>query len=383
MAVLLAEGFTAVPRAVGVPNATLAPSMALLGWSLPLTRYNGTTTPTLNEPTIRYGIEPDPTFSTRNVFKFTRYNDAVGVSSLIQQAIVPVAPLTFTKFVLGMTVQYDCDVASSNGDWSIVAGPGEWTNSQVVPTDTWLRINWAANQGDASVYMPLQDAAAHVVPGLKRGMVHHIEFLIETDIDRCRVYINAVLVGDFTYTPTFSGFSLLSQASNNVIRTYSSSFANVYCLGLDSTHTGILGPKTRIVEVAPSGDVEANWIRSAGFSSNAEVLQKLYSSTNETYVYTGETVSDFYASPNTAGVNATAVYGVAFKTLAMTMGEGTHKIASATRYGGSDGVGPTSYTLTLSTLKPLTLDASVNPSTGVRWTPTELNTANIGMKLVS
>lgn len=389
MAILGIEGFTGVARGIRnyVDGAT--DPLASLGWTFQ-GRYSGTSIIT-SDGNVQTQIVADPTFATRNVYKMAK----TGTSTVdfVDQARLSIDTRGYSKFVFGGVFQYDTVANDTNSVWVCLGGPTLWPSSRspYPNTDIFAELN-IPNNGSAGIAYGVMGTAAtqQNSPELVKGKPVHFEVLLEEDAKRCRVYLNGVLTLDQTLA---SGYSFAKQDSGISIimlctppgstsSAFSVSWSNLYFLGLDAVHTGVLGPGARVMEVAPTADLAVQFERPASYASNAAVLAQMFNATNPDYLTAGEPSTDLYAGVDAVGANAGKVYGAAIKVNATTMAEGTHTIASAARAGATNWVSPKTFTLTLGSIKPFVMDVSANPVTGVAWTPTEVSAAGLGFSLV-
>lgn len=378
MAVLFAEGFTGVPRANQVLSAS---SLAKLGYTLKAFN-NGTSDVTANGAWTA-NVAADPVFADRNRMALQSTNNSYPWAA---QARMLLDTTGFEKFVIGFTMETFSNTAlATTATQVVLSGPALWTGT-TLPADAIVGIH-AINDGvsDGGSFKP--GGSVENIPGLVKGKLVHVEALIEQDVDRIRVYVDGVLRQDYTYTGTFAsvngGFSLVTRFFTGQANTLSGAwFSNVYMLGVDATHPGILGPATRILEVAPQTDKDVEWKHPDAYASNAAVLQQYFDAANPAYLTTGGPATDLYGGLDAVGQNAAAVHGAVFKMQAMTMAEGTHTLASAVEYNGTESIGTKEYPLTLATLNNFVMDVSKNPVTNARWTPQEIANAGFGFSLI-
>lgn len=387
MAILAIEGFTGVPRATSMwSNVAGAMPLNALNWTYN-GRYNGTTVIGTSDG-VSSVIQPDETFATRNQHLVNRYG-SVNSISMFEQMTLAVDTSGYTKFVLGCMVKMDSsDTTAGAVDTICLADTTQWTSSTTTTQNAniFMRISLPHDGSDGTITAPM--AGQSVTSSLaKISKWMHLELFIEQDVKRCRGYLEGVLVVDFTYNGTFAsatgGFSLVSWRQTAAAGTMLFRFSNIYLLGCDDVHTGILGPSTRVLEVAPTADKTVEWSRPDTFASNAAVLQQNFSDANPSYLTTGDPATDLYGAPDAVAANAARIYGVAVKVQAMSMAAGTHNLAVASKSDTTLAIGTKNFTMTLGTLKPFVMDASKNPATGVAWTPAEVTAGQLGFRLVN
>lgn len=375
MAILFAEGFTGVPR--GSATMSVSP-LAKLGYILKALRI--TSTDVTGNSSWAAQVTSDPVFADRNrAVLYSTNNEAAWLS----QMRMPLDTSGFEKFVIGFTAE-TLSLATAQTVQVALTGNTPATTT-ALPADTIVNVivpNDGVSPGGA-----YDGTTSTPLPNVAKGKLMHIEALIEQDVDRVRIYVDGVLVCDYTYTGTFAkadgGFSLIARwptaQSNGSTGVY---FSNVYMLGVDATHPGILGPATRILEVAPQTDKDVEWKHPDAYASNAAVLQQYFDAANPAYLTTGGPATDIYGGLDAVGQNAAAVHGAVFKMQAMTMAEGEHTLSSAVSYNGTQAVGTKEYPLALGTLNTFVMDVSKNPVTNAKWTPQEIANAGFGFKLI-
>lgn len=375
MAVLFAEGFTGVPR--GSAMLSVSP-LAKLGYDLKARL--GTSGDATSNSAFAVQVAADPVFADRNRAVLSSTNNG---SPWLSQMRMPLDTRGFEKFVIGFTAE-TLSLATAQTVQVVLSGNTPATTT-ALPADTIVAVivpNDGVSPGGA-----YDGTTSTPLPNVAKGKLMHIEALIEQDVDRVRIYVDGVLVCDYTYTGTFAkadgGFSLIARwptaQANGSSGVY---FSNVYMLGVDATHPGILGPATRILEVAPQTDKAVEWKHPDAYASNSAVLQQYFDAANPAYLTTGGPATDLYGGLDAVGQNAAAVHGAVFKLQAMTMAEGTHTLASAVEYNGTEAIGTKEYPLTLATLNNFVMDVSKNPVTNARWTPQEITNAGFGFKLI-
>lgn len=380
MAVLFAEGFTGVPRASTPLNTT---SLTKLGYIFKA--FNNGTSDVTSNASWNAQVAADPVFPDRNRMALQSANSTYQWEA---QARMPIDTTGFDKFVIGFTAEtFSATALSTTFTQIMLTDNTQITTSNALPGG--LIVGVSVNNDGVTAGSVFHDTAGGSTPlaSAMKAKLMHIEALIEQDVDRIRVYVDGVLVQDYTYTGTFAktdgGFSLIARypvgQANALTGVW---FSNVYVLGVDAVHTGVLGPATRILEIAPQTDKAVEWKRPDAYASNAAVLQQYFDTATPAYLTTGGVATDLYAGLDAVGQNAAAVHGVAFKLQAMTMAEGDHSISSAVSYSSSQAIGAKEYPLALGVLNTFVMDMSKNPATNARWTPQDIANAGFGFKLI-
>lgn len=384
MSALFAEGFTGVARGTVNTMAAVVP-LKSLNWQANAI-YNGNTAVTASDTNHQMTIEADPIFATRNRLS-VKAGLVSAVTSYIQQYKMPLDTTGFEKFVIGFVFNMDSTTSTTGNFQFVFAGPTMWTSSTATPpaNELFAGLIFPDNGADGTAYA-FSGSPGATTPLIKKGKDTHFEALIEQDVDRVRIYLDGTLVLDSTYTGTFAsatgGFSFLIRTTTTIVSTITLKMSNLYVLGLDTIHTGVLGPSTRVLEQAPQTDKAVEWKRPDGFASNAAVLQQAFNSGVANYLTTGVVATDLYNGLDAVGQNAATVHGAVFKVQAMTMAEGSHALASAVSYNGTQLIGTKEYPLTLATLQIFNMDVSKNPVTNAKWTPQEIANAGFGYNLV-
>ncbi|QGF20874.1 hypothetical protein JT354_gp51 [Serratia phage JS26] len=381
MAVLFAEGFSGGARG---STTFINSSLTSMGYTPKV--LNGGTTDMTNGSQWGIGIVPDAVFADRNRALLRSTNNA---SQWFAQAMKSIDTRGFEKFVVGFVAE-TTSLATSQSTQILLHGANLITNSGTVPSDNIIGIQIPNDtSGNAVIFYP---GGSSQIPaaGLKKGTPLHVEALIEQDVDRTRIYVNGSLVADYSdarnYASATGGFSFSARLpvaiTNSLTGVY---FSNIYVLGLDTVHTGILGPAARVLEIAPPGDMDVHWKRPDGYATNAEVMGQMFNQNSPAYLAAGA-VNDYdvYSAPSAVVANAAQVFGAGMKINAMTMAAGTHTIKPVvkTTASGVKEVG-NEVTLQLGTLTPLFMDLSTNPDTGAIWSPSAVSAAGFGVKLKS
>lgn len=387
MSCIFIEGYTGIPRATANTVGTeAAPNpLATMGWQI-AALYNGAQQIVATDSLHQTTIEADSTFATRNRLS-VKGSISTSQTSYFQQFKMPLDTSGFEKFVIGMVFMVDGTATNTQEMSFFLAGPTLWTNSlNGVPGELFARV-MVPNNGDNGTVYSFSGPRSLANSVIKKGKYTHLEAFIEQDVDRVRIYLDGILLQDSTYTGTFAsvngGFSVgmwstEAQTNQPVIKV-----SDMYALGIDTVHSGVLGPGARVLEIAPQEDYAVTWDRPVGFTSNAAVLQQFNTTLPANYLTAGDPTTDLYLGPDAVAANAAQVYGAAVKAFGMTMADGTHTLTAATKYDGVEGQSSRSSVLTLSTMKNYVFDVSVNPATGNRWSPSQISASGIGIKLLS
>jgi hypothetical protein len=394
MSVQYVDGFTSLARqTVSFPNpVTIAAAQASVlykaGWQA-YSIINGTSAAGAVSQVI---IQADTLFPSRNKMNI-RKNSATAYTWL-SMAVQAIETTPYDKFVVGFMCQMTASVSSATTGPSVCVFDGTAltqapANSTSVPPGMLCRFYLPTDGATAGIAYSATGTETATSDQLKANVDTHYELFIETDVQRLRAYANGVLVLDVTYTGTFktkNGIGLGMWTGNNANNgngAHDMIFSNLYVLGVDSVHTGVLGPGARVLEVAPQTDFSVQWDRPTGYAANAAVLQQYNDASAPGYLTTGQAATDLYVGPDAVAANAATVYGAALKTYGMTMADGTHVLTAATQYQGTNGQSAKSATLQLGALTNYTFDISLNPKTGLKWTPSEITAAAMGIKLLS
>lgn len=389
MAVLFAEGFTGIARADRNFVEGITDPMYKLGWQLQ-GRHSGTSA-IASDGNVKTQIVADPIFATRNVYRMAKTGSST--VGFFNQARQTIDTRGFTKFVIGGVFQYDTAATDGNSGYIDIGGPTLWTSSASgfpfgdVFAQLIIPNNGANGQAQAVI-----DGSNSLVtsPELVKGKPVHFEVLLEIDVKRCRVYLNGTLTLDITLPSAYvfakadSGISLIFMAyPQSASAPLTCAWSNIYLLGIDSVHTGILGPATRVLEVAPATDVDVHFDRPDSFATNAAVMAQNFDATTPGMLTAGDPgVYDIYNSPDAVAANAAQVYGAGFRVLAMSMAEGSHALKPTVKNAtGVEEVGA-EMPLTLGSTRSGFMDMSVNPATSAIWTPSQLRDVGFGIKLI-
>lgn len=394
MSVLFAEGFTSLARqTIAFPNVLTAAQSQLLplykaGW-LAYSVVNGTSASGASSQAI---IQADPIFATRNKLNL-RKNAATTFTWLttMHQAMDTSAN---DKFVIGFMCQFVPTTSSATAgpsicvmDGSLLAAPP--ANSTATPSGLLCRFYLPTDGVTPGIAYSAAGTETTTSDQLKANTDIHFEIFVETDVQRLRAYANGILILDVAYTGTFktkNGFGVGMWTGNNANNgngAHDMIFSNMYVLGVDAVHTGVLGPATRVIETAPATDVDVHFDRQGSFASNAAVMAQMFDTTNGGILTASVAGTyDIYNAPDAVAANAAQVYGAGIKTLAMSMTEGSHALRPAIK----DNVGVAEVgaeiPLTIGVQQFKFADMSVNPRTSQIWTPAQLQSVGFGIKLI-
>lgn len=380
MAVIFVDGFTGVTRKnTGVfSSTTLGPlGYASVGY------YGVGVIPEGTAAAGSFAIEADPTFASRNILRM--YRQYTGNTNLVLQAIQEMDTSGFQKYVVGFMMRLDTADTSSTETYIGVGVKARFVSSSYsTSSDNLIQFGVRGDPNANGTIYATRTGGSTSSSVVKKGQDIHVELLIEDDAKRCRVYLNGVLAYDYTlnvaYGSTAGGLSFHMMTSGTALKTLT--ISNVYLLGLDTVHTGILGPATRVLEVPPTADASVQWDRPDTFQSNAAVMQQYFDNASASYLTAGDVgATDLYVGPNAVAANAVQVYGAAFKVNASSMVEGVHQLVGSSASGGVAGDSTRPVTLNFAVAKPVVLDVSVNPKTNQAWKPAEISAASIGFKL--
>lgn len=386
MAVLFAEGFTGVGRGSSSPVAQgSAFILSSLGWKANAL-YNGSSVVGDTDTNHSATVEADPIFATRNRLS-AKATLVSAVSSYIQQYRMPLNTLGFKKFVIGMMFSVDSTTTTNGAFQFLVCGGNAWTETGPTAPNQYIGLNIPDNGGDGQAWM-YWGAAGAATPLIKKGKLSHIELLIEQDVNRLRVYIDDVLIADGPMQGAAElangGFSILLRTQATIVTTLTMKVSDVYMLGLDAVHTAKLGAAARVMEIAPTGDMDVHWTRPDGYASNAQVLSQTFNNTAPAYLAARDVGDyDIYNAPSSVAANAAKVFGVGMKLNAMTMAAGTHTVKPVIKSAAGVSEAGKESTLTFATPSLVFSDLSVNPDTNAIWTPAAISAAGIGYKLKS
>ena len=378
MAVLHAEGFSAVPRA-STPFSTTA--LLSLGYT-PKVLYNGTLDATATS-SYQLAVAADPTFGDRSrITMLVTQNAYTWVASVKKN----LDTRGFGKFVIGCVCRSET-VGTTLTTQLIISGPTAFTSSNALTADAFAVVT-IPNDGTTKGTIAFGTGTAVAIDVVK-GQEFHVEILVEDDVDRVRVYVDGILKLDNSWTGTFAqqagGVTLSSRLPAVTANTAAGgAFSNFYVLGVDAVHTGILGAAARVLEIAPPGDMDVHWKRPDSYATNAAVMAQMFNSSSPDYL-AASVVGDYdvYSAPSAVAANAVQVFGAGMKINAMTMAAGSHTLKPVVKTAtGVHEVG-TEAALQLGTLTPIFVDASVNPDTNAIWTPSALTASGFGMKLKS
>lgn len=396
MAVLFVEGFTGYPRESNI----LADASSLLsgGYMLP-TALGNNSAPYYGGN--RYSIVPDAIFADRNVLRMQSVppNNTLGELGINMKHGAATNP---PKAVLGFTVTATTPAAAKY-DYQLVFGtaynpdlPADslMYTAAAVPrktallTEAFAMINFNATSvayPEAGIALP-GNSSSVAATTFSPNVLHHVEFVLEQDVNRVRMYLDGTLIADGTFpgklTNLNSGFAITTKtkvANQPIASTINVEIGNLFYLAIDSVHTGPLGPGARVLEVAPISDADVQWQRDDSYASNAEVVAQNYNGNNFLTAMDAGT-TDLFNMPAGVSTNATQIYGIGVKMAAKSLTDSTHAIKATSKYAGVT-ADSTEAALPLNVNAVLTRDMSVNPSTNKIWTPAEVSAGQFGYKL--
>ena len=355
-----------------------------LGWSV-LGRYNGTNL-VASDGNVVSVVEADATFGSRNQLSLNKVQ-ASSVSSYFEQITRNLDTSGYEKFVIGGLLMVTTADVTANQCIVCFGDQTQWPSSSGSYPFSNIFVQLAIpNNGDDGQVKTNAGAVTLTTPLVKKAKWTHFELLLEQDVDRVRLYLDGTLVYDATWTGTFAsttgGFSIVFLRNTATTGPDTHKVSNLYCLGVDAVHTGPVGPSARVLEIVPPNDQAVQFTRPASYASNAAVLAQMYNATNADYLTAGDPSTDLYGGVDAVAANAAQVFGAVMKVNAMSMAEGTHTIAAATKSGATTSISTKTYPLTLGALKPIEMDISKNPATNAAWTPSEITAAGIGFRLV-
>jgi len=395
MTLIIAEGFTLLPQNPTKNDDRATTLLTKMGWEV-----GDTANASVTETFTKFNVIPDEIFPDRNVLKI----GAVAASSAARGAFlryrIPDDEVP-DKLLVGCVVRYVLSSVTARVSFYPAFGT---INMQKVTTATggltdldeglWLFTatgtaggsNLPNPNGSFAVVAPWDKAGGYQDFYLESGRDYHVEYLIERDTGRLRMYVDGQLVSDYTYQgkkleDLTKGFTFWQGGSNTPNGCYGL-YSNIYALGIDDTHTGPLGPATRVLEVLPEADISVEFARNEKlFESNAAVLgQDLVNSNG--YLSGGEEGQQDILSLQTdlIKMNAAQIYGIQIKISAGNYDIDPHDVGIMI---GTDGsmTEPDSHPLQPLEGKLLSRDISKNPNTGALWTPSEVTQLTIGYKV--
>lgn len=393
MAVIFVEGFTGFPR----ESATSALSSLLSGGYLLPTTYNDGNAP--YPAASRYDVLADAIFADRNVMRMIKNS----TSATAQEVGINV-PYNFAtnpaKVVLGFTLTCGMPAnATAKYANSILIGTAyspsyprfammytatgaARTKALVSETFAVIDFNDSATAApNAGIKVP-SSGTASAFPFTPNAQ-HHVELLIEQDVNRIRMYVDGTLAGDGAFAGEVgnmnSGFAIVTRSQTTGADKYAE-VGNIYALAVDSVHTGPLGPTARVLEFAPASDAAVQWGRDESkYASNAAVVAQNFNGSDfVTAMDVGTT--DLFNAPTGVGANAAQVFGVGIKVAAKSLTDATHAIKATVKVNGVS-LDSAEAALPLNTNTVFTRDGSINPNTNAVWKPTEVAAGQFGYKL--
>lgn len=377
MAIIMAEGFKMYPLETAATYLTS--SLLKGGWTL-LTTASTNAASTSNQS---FAIVPDTIFPDRAVLRFNN----VSVTSRQSTSASWDFGASPAKVLLGFTVLMVPPVATPTTKYeaSFGVGPLRYHVAGAAPVDS--RLFFRVNFNQASIAAPL---GALMVPGetttgttVEWNRTYHIELLLESDVNRIRLYLDGVLAGDAAYAGTVAdltkGFTIFS--SRAVPGAFSFEIGNIYAAQIDSVHTGPFGPAARVLEVAPTVDSTVQFQRdTAKYGSNAAVVGQDVNSTDFVTAMDSGT-KDLFNGASSLATSAAQVYGVAIKVRAQSFTADGHNMRTKVAFNGVELDNTTNIPLLVSGPTTAVRDASINPQTSAKWVPADIATAKFGYML--
>lgn len=395
MALIMAEGFTFLPQNPTKNDDRTTTPLTKLGWEV-----GDTANASVTETFTKFNVLPDEVFPDRNVLKI----GAIAASSAARGAFiryrVPDDKVPDTLLV-GYVVRYVLSSVTARVSFYPAFGT---INMEKVTTASgtikdldeglWLFTASGSAGGSAlpnpngtlGVVAPWDKVGGYQNFYFESGRDYHVECLIERDTGRLRMYVDGQLISDYTYAgksqeDLTKGFTFWQGGSNTPNGCYGL-YSNIYALGIDDTHTGPLGPATRVLEVLPEADIAVEFSRNEKlFDSNAAVLRQDLANSNG-YLSGGEEGQQDILSIQTdlIKMNAAQIYGIQIKISAGNYDTDPHDVGVMVGSNGNMSE-PDSHPLQPLEGKLLTRDISKNPDTGAFWTPSDVTQMTIGYKI--
>lgn len=384
------ESFAAYPRYVGDDSGTAANATqrAAAKRAFDLTGYE---TYFQNGPTSGWVVRQHPVFPDRNAMVFSapaaenqqyiiRWKPGVGVAAgatLVGgfSLFVPSAFLSDQVTAgAGYPFLYVLSYPESSAINSGIPGGPDAAANELFRIRYDLRIGRGADVLNAS--------------RVPQGKLCYIEYRI-TAVDT-RVYLDDVLVyqaarapsietvaiGTVTWVPSGGYNSMFNESGRWAI-------GDVYNLVEDAVAPNVrLGPTTRVIATKAESDSSVQFSRPAGFTSNASVAALPFDPDSNNTLKTDTIGAKDIYTPALDSPTSTAalVHAVAVKVIAQNFDSAAHTLAPII---SSDGVEAGNAQPMTSALKRHATYSSLDPSTGLPWTPGAAAIAKFGMKLVS
>lgn len=287
-------------------------------------------------------VRPDPVAPERAALTFSPSPNTTAGTTL-NAAVRKVLPAQARAVIGGFSLYIPQEfVPATTGDVALLlvnASPADaadslWSGAGgSAGTNTALQI---FNIGrDMSVRMgSLVQSARRLTP----GRLHFLEFRIaDSDV---RVWLDDVLVLQHS-SPLVAeaisfSFATTSVAAQQFMYGAAGRWAisNFYVLAEDERAPNVrLGPTTRVIGVRPSSDVDVDFQRPAGFTSNAEIAaQNIVAQPGLTLQTTSVGDQDVYAAANDISTpNAKLVHAVATKVMASNLEAVLHRARALIR----------------------------------------------------
>lgn len=291
-------------------------------------------------------VRTDPVVVERNSVMFS--NPSVGSAqtyyAAMRRKIGGASAPIIGGFSLFIPVEY---IKSAGVDATILAGfhatpavalPAVWAvpayvtlgiATEIFRIGRDLQIRWGADAPQSSKV-------------LKAGSVNYIEYRI--DNGEVRVWIDDALVLQKTVQllPECVGMTLYAHA-NMVGAAGRWAFGNMYNVIEDAIAPAVrLGPTTRVIGVRPDADIEADFARPGGFSTNASVVgQDLVDNPTNTLQGIAIGDQDIYSTAiDTATASGVMVHAVAVKVMAANLDSARHALRPMVISGVTEGESP-------------------------------------------
>jgi hypothetical protein len=227
-------------------------------------------------------------------------------------------------------------------------------------------------------------SSKRVVPGKQC----YIEYRITPTEIRIWMDDTLVLQKNASFSVETIGFGMMSwggdSASSNVSGPGGQwSISNWYNLAENADTPNVrLGATTRVIGVKPASDSSAQFARPSAYASNAQVAALPFNPDAQDFLKTDTVgVKDIYNGvDDIATASAGLVHAVSVKVLAKNIDTVPHAIKPIVVSGGVESGVAVPMADTLKTISSI---STIDPSTGIAWTPAAAATAKFGMKIES
>lgn len=386
MALLLAEGFTFLPQ--GDVASAQETGLNKMGWEVSSRVSN------YDDDRVKFSIVPDEIFPERNVCEIgakTLFYDNTGSRMTYRFPAGDVPQKLVVGYVLSLANMGSPSVREvfniAFGSASLVKTSAS-NGAPLVPKEAFFRVEF----GKTGVF-PLGEMSAPwggavVNSPLELNREYHFEWLIEKDTGRIRLYLDGVLTVDYTYSGTLlakltDGFTLYLGQESSLRFVPKMRISNVYALGIDAVHTGILGPAARVMEVAPETDILSQFNRDeAKYASDAELLrQSVYGSDFLTGSEPG-TSDVFGLGLASVRANAASVFGVQHRVRSGNFDSDSHVLGLTSGTAATQDI-QRNFSFTPSEVTMVAHDVSVDARSGNVWTLPNISDLTVGFTIVS